>query len=174
MQSCKWGVRLLIMREITDIELGWLAGILEGEGSFVVVKGKDGYTRFQVVVQMTDEDVINELHRLTGLGTINGPYQRKGRETHKSLWRWQVCYKADIEALCLQILPYMHERRRLQIHRLLSKSNQYWTARLAKRYISECTDGRKKPFQVVVKGEYIGSYGTREEAMKARDEVVGV
>jgi hypothetical protein len=49
---------------MTATDIAWLAGIIEGEGTF----GRKGHPAGQVRVQMTDEDVIDRLHSLTGVG----------------------------------------------------------------------------------------------------------
>lgn len=50
---------------LSDLEIGWLAGILEGEGCFLLDKRSP-----KVAVEMVDEDVINKValivERLTG------------------------------------------------------------------------------------------------------------
>jgi hypothetical protein len=57
------------LHTMTDVEKAWLAGIIEGEGTF----GRVGRPGGQIRVVMTDQDVIHRLHAITGLGLIHEP-----------------------------------------------------------------------------------------------------
>lgn len=99
---------------MTDQELGWVAGVLEGEGCFDYNRTPK-YPR--VRAEMTDEDVIDRLHRLVG-GRKHAPKKRKGH--------WKQSYGlivngAEAVALMEAVLPLMGERRRAKIERLLTR-----------------------------------------------------
>lgn len=97
-------------------DVAWVAGILEGEGTFIVTKkrlvsgNKSLGTR--IAVTMADEDVIRSLQSKTGLGTVYGPYD-KGKHNlgSKLLCTWVVGKRQDVEDLLLVVLPFLHERR---------------------------------------------------------------
>ena len=58
---------------LNDIELGWVAGLIEVEGSFTVKKSKrkNGYScQPQLRVSMTDEDVVRKLAALIPAGNV--------------------------------------------------------------------------------------------------------
>ncbi len=101
------------------VEKAWLAGIIEGEGSFYTSKRKvkEGFVlHARVEVQMTDEDVIRRIHELTGVGYV---MERNKRHSHwKQAWRWGV---SGIPALRIMkaILPYMHSRRSERIEEIM-------------------------------------------------------
>lgn len=152
------------MNNITDIELGWLAGILEGEGSFVLGTTPKGYPRYEVTVSMTDEDVINELLRITGMGRIYGPYKKK-KVQWKPSWKWSVVKEADVKDLCLRVKPLMYRRRRLQINRLLTVLYQRRNERQIPKLIYE----HYGKYRVIVKGRRLGTHDTYEDAREVRD-----
>ena len=50
---------------MTDLEIAWIAGILEGEGCFTC---DTKTTRLRVQCVMTDKDIIDRLHNIVGKG----------------------------------------------------------------------------------------------------------
>lgn len=91
-------------------DVTWIAGLLEGEGTF----DTDGASRqIRIRCEMTDEDVINKLHVLSGGGAIHVSY-RHTRNGNKTTWTWDIRGKLAYE-LELAILPYMGERRTAKI-----------------------------------------------------------
>jgi hypothetical protein len=66
-----------VLPPLTDVEVAWIAGLLEGEGHFAPKA---------IIVNMTDRDVLERLAALTG-GRLNGPYTYKNRPTSKPYYR---------------------------------------------------------------------------------------
>lgn len=103
------------------VDRGWVAGLLEGEGTFYwakpVPKKHAGFG--SIVVRMTDEDVIRKLHRVTGVGTVSGPYVDK-RPNHRPTWNWQVSSYHETTELLQEILPLMGVRRAEKIRMILA------------------------------------------------------
>ena len=98
---------------MTDIELAWLAGLLEGEGCFSYRRDRDIPT---VEVKMTDLDVINRVARLMGRTVTPIPAQREG---------YQPQYRARIQGepareLMRRLQPHMGKRRAARIAELLA------------------------------------------------------
>lgn len=97
---------------MNDIELSWVAGLLEGEGSFLWRVSNSA----KVSCQMTDQDVILRLHSLIG-GKV---YQAtKQKSHHKTAW---VCVVSGLDAVELmeQVFPLMGFRRSEQIKNVLT------------------------------------------------------
>jgi hypothetical protein len=68
---------------------------------------------------MTDQDVIETLHRIVGVGTVvwqHAPAQKKINA--KPRWNWRVSGK-KAEELMWKMLPYLGERRRAKFAELL-------------------------------------------------------
>lgn len=100
---------------MTDLELGWLAGLLEGEGSFSCHYGQ-GHHNHVISLNMTDQDVVGRLLTITGMGTVR---PRKVPSDCKPAWIWRV-YRADhVEQLLLAVRPHMGQRRGARIDDIL-------------------------------------------------------
>lgn len=103
------------IKKMNHLEIGWVAGILEGEGSF---HSKENF--LQVRCTMTDLDTINKLREVTGIGTFS-TWHRNGKEPNrKDAYNWTVSKRNDIIHLLCSIVPLMGERRRTQIDKLLT------------------------------------------------------
>ena len=104
----------------TEQELYWIAGILEGEGSFQFDKRRTTPAP-RVIVDMTDKDVILKLQKITQLGSVAGPYRDKRCETWKQMWRWDVSARCESVAIIQRVYLLLGKRRRKQIRLVLRK-----------------------------------------------------
>jgi len=111
--QCANQEKLASEMKATDLELAWVAGILEGEGTFRVTDS--GSTI--VSVEMADLDVLQKLQTVLGFGTLGN--ERKRGENRRTTWTFQISGRRDIEQLLNAILPYMGERRTKQIATVL-------------------------------------------------------
>lgn len=94
---------------MSSAELGWLAGIIEGEGCFP--KGSKPCGRLRVA--MTDRDIIERLRVVTGLGVI---HDRGRRHAHwKQVWDWTVLRRENMCAIAEALAPLLLQRRREQM-----------------------------------------------------------
>ena len=108
---CRYGVIGVPREEITDAEVAWVAGILEGEGCWTTKNQRE--STWWVAVRMTDQDVIERLASVTGVGTVRPePPQRAGA---KPSWSWRVASGPHREWLTLKVWPWMGMRRRERI-----------------------------------------------------------
>lgn len=100
---------------LSNDDLHWLAGLLEGEGSFM--PGPPSSARTPVVaVHMTDEDVVARVARIFG---------RKVQVVRPRSVRWQTSYMVRVQGAkavyWMQLLrPLMGSRRQGQIDRALA------------------------------------------------------
>lgn len=106
------------MRWLSSSEIGWVAGLLEGEGSFFLAASN---RQPRVQMQSTDHDVLLRLHGVIGAGCINtvGP-----RPNRKPCWQYSMGTRNDIDLLLRQIYPMMGRRRRAQIDVVLASFDQ--------------------------------------------------
>lgn len=108
---------------ISDAEVGWLAGLLEGEGSFLMdrchVGGRE-YRYPKIVVSMTDRDVIEHAARLLGDNKVYPLPPSKQPESRKPAFRAHVSGWKAAE-LMRQIYPWLGQRRRTRIDAILSE-----------------------------------------------------
>lgn len=104
-------------------DIRWAAGLFEGEGwagfyrltSYYKTQTYT-YTRARATINMTDLDVLQEFHRIIGVGTLSGPH-KGGR---KPRWQWQVSKPDDVRAALTRLHPYMLGRRAEQINAVLT------------------------------------------------------
>jgi hypothetical protein len=100
---------------VSTHELHWLAGLLEGEGSFMA--GPPSSPRMPVIsVNMTDEDVVARLGRIFG---------RKVHVVRPRNARWQTSYQVRVTGggavrWMTLLRPLMGLRRQAQIDRALA------------------------------------------------------
>src|ERR1019366_4149673 len=90
-------------------ELAWCAALFEGEGCLSRHR-----LAWQVVIKMSDEDVVRKLHSLMGIGNI---YARQSRQpcadgtARKPTWEWYIGSQEDVLNFCALLAPHMGERR---------------------------------------------------------------
>jgi hypothetical protein len=126
---------------MTENEIAWLAGYLEGEGSFVCHPIKKHLMTLKITFQSTDEDVSKKAASLMK-ANINGPYHRQGRANRKPYWTVHISGDRAVSLMQL-LLPQMGIRRSQQINNSILK----WTSRtFLKRRAGlppDCHPGRK-------------------------------
>jgi len=93
------------------LSLYWLAGILEGEGSFM--KGPPSRSYSPIIhVEMTDEDVVAKIAELLGSS------YRKARNRNPGVWKQSYVLRVNgakaVEIMKL-LYPLMGKRRKTQI-----------------------------------------------------------
>lgn len=88
-------------------ETAWLAGLIEGEGSFLSAGG-----RKRVHVTMTDRDIVERLASVTGVGSVYELARRKPH--HKQAYKWDVGRAQTASSVAEAIYPLLCTRRRAQ------------------------------------------------------------
>lgn len=119
----------------------WVAGILEGEGSFHVNKRHEP----KISVSMTDEDVVRALFEKTEIGRVSGPFMKKGKligKTQKPFWLWTINKSDDVVSLINEVLPFLFERRSLQALKTLQVAEEIIDRKENKRRF--CAKGHDK------------------------------
>jgi hypothetical protein len=92
------------MNELTPEQVAWLAGIYEGEGSCAITTGR----AIRVEIVMTDQDVIDRIQFVTGLGSVTSLAPRG--ENYKPAYRWSIGSIGAVGFLNA-ILPWLGKRR---------------------------------------------------------------
>jgi hypothetical protein len=93
---------------MNDIDLGWLAGIFEGEGCIYITQ--DGRT-LRLTIPSTDLETVEKVKRLTGIGTIHqANYVVKSGES-RVIYRWQAQKLLEVQDLLRTLLPHFGKRR---------------------------------------------------------------
>ena len=109
---------------MTPQDLGWVAGLLEGEGCFQINDSSGGTAHgcARVACIMTDRDVLERLLAITKLGSINGPYRHGMKSHYKSRYQWSAS-GPHAYAIMVAIIPLMCQRRALDIRRIIDAYN---------------------------------------------------
>jgi hypothetical protein len=121
--------------ELNEMELYWLAGLLEGEGSFSSGP-PSAPNSVPISLTMTDEDVVARVATLW-----NVAYHPVHRKRSVSMG-WKQSYFVHIRGkpavdLMRQLKPLMSNRRREQIERALSSYDPHLRRKLRPEQITE-------------------------------------
>jgi hypothetical protein len=98
---------------ITETNLGWLAGIADGEGSFYLTATHDRngveVIKYSFAVGNTNLKIIQEIKRIYQelLGRQIRFHSIKGRGNRKPSWLIQLTSRGDLQVFCTSILPYI-------------------------------------------------------------------
>ena len=102
--------------DIPDGDRHWIAGLVEGEGSFYLRNRLD-YPAAVFQLNMTDEDVVMRAYELSGeIGGVR-PHA-PGSRSVKQQWRWRIAAGAEVAWFMDQMYPLMGKRRRAKIDEL--------------------------------------------------------
>jgi hypothetical protein len=96
-------------------DLAWLAGLFEGEG-YVMTTDR----ALNLLVNMTDEDVVRKAQAVGGFGSVSGPIMGR-KPNHRPTYRWKVSKRDEVYALAVALYPFLGERRRAAIRQLVRK-----------------------------------------------------
>ena len=108
---------------INDFDKGWLVGLIEGEGCFVLSEDKrrPGTYTVKIQVESTDHDVIFRLEKLLNGNVIesNYPSKFKAFPNAKDSWRWTVSTKKQVAHVISLVYEHLSIRRKQQADRLI-------------------------------------------------------
>ena len=116
------------IRQMTPEEIAWVAGLLEGEGSFSRKKAISSSGRVlyypQVSCGSTDEDVIEKLTEIVGVGhTYYRTFDNNDptyRVNSKPMWTWYLRKSLLAAEFCTIVRPHLMTRRRDQIDTMIN------------------------------------------------------
>lgn len=92
-------------------QLGWLAGIIDGEGcvTLSVQPQHNNHIGAHVDVGMTDELTIRAICQITGLGSV---YLMSNRgKKRRQLYRWHITSFVEVITFLRKVLPYLLTKR---------------------------------------------------------------
>ena len=107
------------MRDITEIEAAWLAGILEGEGCFDWNRQGEGKRWPRIRISMCDEDVIHRVKEISGGSASIRKENRALKENWRPSFVFQIAHREQVGNILVAIRPWMSERRGKQIDEML-------------------------------------------------------
>lgn len=110
------------MNNISQQDFGWIAGFLEGEGSFGKTshKTKQGYDGGSIYICASQVQLypLEKIQKLLG-GNIHKRSHNNGNPKHKDYYSWQVC-GMTAEQLMKDLFSLMSPKRQQKIAELLS------------------------------------------------------
>ncbi len=94
------------MKELTDAQKGYIAGIIDGEGC-LIIRHQNNQRSYYAVLQVcnTDINMISWLIETTGVGLI-APFKHK-QPNRKNGYKWTVFKKEELYTLLDAIRPYL-------------------------------------------------------------------
>lgn len=102
---------------MNPIDVAWLAGLFEGEGSVGIYDGKARMT-----IRMTDRDVIERVHGFfpyNSIQVVNPKPVRAEYNQPKTQYAWRLSRREHITTVLELILPFLGERRSAKAREVL-------------------------------------------------------
>lgn len=94
------------------VDLAWLAGLFEGEGTMLLAQGR--YPKLELT--MVDLDVMERVQRVAGFGTVRSRALKSGKVGHK----WCASSPTQAIGLAMTLYPFFGERRRARVQELVA------------------------------------------------------
>lgn len=101
------------MKAINAVDVGWLAGLFEGEGCMSL----NPQGRPTIRLGMTDEDVVRKFHSIVGIGTVKAA--KNPTNGGKTMWCWGTGRCEDAAWIIEQMLPHFCSRRAARARQVL-------------------------------------------------------
>jgi hypothetical protein len=121
--------------QIDDLTLHWLAGLLEGEGSFVPgTPSQPNHPRIHI--KMTDEDVIAKVADIFGTRYAKSGTKRSIEHGWKQAYTAKISSRPAVKWMGL-LRPLMGKRRQGQIDRAVASYEDKWFRALTDQQIEE-------------------------------------
>ena len=97
--------------------IGWLGGLLEGEGYFAFCKNGSGSGSIRIVLEMTDRDTVERAAHLLGTRTVTllKPRNEKCKESYRC-----VVTGNRAAGWMMTLHPFLGSRRQGRVRELLS------------------------------------------------------
>ncbi len=89
----------------TPLDLAYLAGLVDGEGSIGVYKNGPNRDRGSLTICMTTPDVLRWVESTFG-GHLTGPYVDT-RPNHSPTWTWRISAQRPLERMLVALSPHL-------------------------------------------------------------------
>lgn len=99
---------------VVDKDLYWIAGLLEGEGSFIGSANRHGRPYPQITLAMTDRDVVEKAAAIMEAPSVKSSQYVNNRHGKLPMWRFTINGDPAIEWM-EALEPIMGQRRHEQI-----------------------------------------------------------
>ena len=101
------------MKPISDTEAAYLAGLIDGDGCFVInvrqIKGRYSPSyQCALIIDVCQPELLEELRELTGIGVVRPSRPQIGNRRAAFAW---IIYSQACEDLIRRIYPYLRLKR---------------------------------------------------------------
>jgi len=93
---------------LTEVQAAYLAGLVDGEGSILIAKAREGRNTWRLTISSTYRPVLEWCLLTIGAGSI--VRANRYNPKHATAYWWQ-CYSWNAKAVLEQLLPYMLIKR---------------------------------------------------------------
>lgn len=100
------------MPNLSEFDVAWIAGLLEGEGCFTFNK-----TCPCIILSMSDLDIVTKFRDLTSINTVTT--RLPTRDNDRKVMYSTAVYSIDAVDLMKKLLPYMGLRRSERIKEII-------------------------------------------------------
>ena len=95
-----------MIKDVQNIDLAWLAGLIDGEGCFNY-SGKHYQPRLRVVLQSRDKFVLDKICDMVGGRLYWRKPQLSWRPNCSDQWEWTEFRIIELLILCKKLYPYL-------------------------------------------------------------------
>jgi hypothetical protein len=91
-----------------DIDLSYLAGLLDGEGSFLIQENGNSYAAI-IHIQMNDPEVLRWVQK-----TFGGVFSERGArnpERNEKSYTWKLNRREEVSLLCFTLSPFLKVKK---------------------------------------------------------------
>jgi len=96
--------------DLSDTEAAYMAGLIDGEGSFNISPAGGQRLNVSLAVANTHKPMIEKLCDDAGVGVVNAHQYREGQ--NNTLWNWSVNSRVHLNVLLPKILPFLIVKKR--------------------------------------------------------------
>jgi hypothetical protein len=121
-QKCNAFARTIqpTMKKLTDLQIAYVAGVFDGEGSVILYdRGYGGRPQLRVTISNTYEPLMDRLLGITGTGSVVR-HVHPPEKGYKDSLTWQ-CYGQNGVALLEMMLPYLVIKKDKALHAIQSQ-----------------------------------------------------
>src|ERR1700759_1740968 len=107
----------VIKKEITATQAAYMAGIMDGEGTFYIgnysknLKNGDKYFQSRLVISNTDKGLIDWIYEVFGGWTREYTPKQTPKNSRKKVYCWMATTD-NLLHICTEILPYLVAKKR--------------------------------------------------------------
>ncbi|MGH2949332.1 MAG: hypothetical protein ACRDPC_24270 [Solirubrobacteraceae bacterium] len=105
---------------LSDFDLGWAVGMIEGEGHISATKRKDRARGWRVTIGVSSNDrtILTRLQGLFGGGIYR--HSTNNSLANEPGYAWQISAIREVQTILQLVYPHLSDRRKAQADRALA------------------------------------------------------